>query len=249
MAAAAPNHSPPQTLSHLLSLLPPTLPIAPHSPDASLTPLISAPQFHPALEALLHLLNSDLPSAHFLCRHMQAPPAVEGMLLHAILHRMEGDFENARAWLRSVGKDKGDDGDGVGEGGRHSGTGGIVERGLEGHGHRDQGRGVRLLKFVGSGTSESWAEGNFNGDGDVDPVRRAIGLVDAVETFRKHGEGDEGALRKALEYETARLLQWCKEEFGEERWEDASVAWVRPGEDVRKIGEDMVSGGKGWREF
>jgi hypothetical protein len=57
---------------------------------------------HPTLEAALHILNLDLPSAHFLVRHMQCAPAWEGMLLHGILHRIEGDYDNARAWYGQV---------------------------------------------------------------------------------------------------------------------------------------------------
>lgn len=57
---------------------------------------------HPTLEAALHILNLDLPSAHFLLRHMQCAPAWEGMFLHGILHRVEGDYDNARAWYRDV---------------------------------------------------------------------------------------------------------------------------------------------------
>lgn len=57
---------------------------------------------HPTLEAALHILNLDLPSAHFLLRHMQSEPAWEGMFLHGILHRVEGDYDNARAWYRDV---------------------------------------------------------------------------------------------------------------------------------------------------
>lgn len=33
---------------------------------------------------------------------MQAPPKYEGMLLHALLHRVEGDYDNARAWYGDV---------------------------------------------------------------------------------------------------------------------------------------------------
>ena len=33
---------------------------------------------------------------------MQAPPAFEGMFLHGILHRVEGDYDNARAWYSNV---------------------------------------------------------------------------------------------------------------------------------------------------
>lgn len=57
---------------------------------------------HPTLEAALHILNLDLPSAHFLLRHMQSAPAWEAMFLHGILHRVEGDYDNARAWYGNV---------------------------------------------------------------------------------------------------------------------------------------------------
>lgn len=57
---------------------------------------------HPSLEAALHILNLDLPAAHFLLRHMQCEPAWEGMFLHGILHRVEGDYDNARAWYGDV---------------------------------------------------------------------------------------------------------------------------------------------------
>jgi len=33
---------------------------------------------------------------------MQSPPAYEGMYLHGILHRIEGDYDNARAWYGDV---------------------------------------------------------------------------------------------------------------------------------------------------
>lgn len=33
---------------------------------------------------------------------MQAAPMLEGMYLHGILHRIEGDYDNARAWYGDV---------------------------------------------------------------------------------------------------------------------------------------------------
>lgn len=69
-----------------------------HLPAAKIARLA----LHPCLEALLHILNNDLSSAHFLVRHMQSPPAWEGMLLHAVLHRIEGDYANAEAWYDDV---------------------------------------------------------------------------------------------------------------------------------------------------
>ncbi|KAM0710978.1 hypothetical protein Q7P35_001717 [Cladosporium inversicolor] len=81
----------------------PVLPSAsPHPRNPDLSHAISSLAVHPTLEALLHILNSDLSSAHFLVRHMEAKPAVEGMFVHGILHRVEGDYRNAEAWYRDV---------------------------------------------------------------------------------------------------------------------------------------------------
>jgi len=85
----------------LLSFPSPVLP-PPKVHNPSLTHQISSLSLHPVLETALHLLNADLPSAHFLVRHMQAAPAYESMYLHGILHRIEGDYDNARAWYGNV---------------------------------------------------------------------------------------------------------------------------------------------------
>jgi hypothetical protein len=94
-------------LATLRSYPPPLLPPG-HSYSSSTSGQIAALQLHPSLEAALHILNHDLPNAHFLVRKMEAPPAVEGMTLHGILHRIEGDYDNARAWYKDVAND--DDG-------------------------------------------------------------------------------------------------------------------------------------------
>ncbi|KUJ21074.1 uncharacterized protein LY89DRAFT_715356 [Mollisia scopiformis] len=94
--------------SVLSSLLPPSQPhifsSLPISPHKALIPSqqISSLEIHPVLESALHILNLDLPSAHFLLRHMQADPVFEAMYLHGILHRVEGDIDNARAWYSDV---------------------------------------------------------------------------------------------------------------------------------------------------
>jgi len=75
---------------------------SPRPHDKTLTDAISSLSVHPTLESLLHILNSDLPSAHFLCRHMQNRPAWEGMYIHGLLHRVEGDYRNAEAWYGDV---------------------------------------------------------------------------------------------------------------------------------------------------
>lgn len=86
----------------LLSKPGPVLRPAASSPSQAISHAISSLSIHPSLEVALHLLNDDLPSAHFLVRKMQAPPRYEAMMLHGVLHRIEGDYENTRAWYRDV---------------------------------------------------------------------------------------------------------------------------------------------------
>lgn len=89
---------------HLISTYsyPFTLPAKTSPHDRTLSNAIASLHIHPALEAILHILNNDLVSAHFLCRHMQSPPAWESMLIHGVLHRIEGDYDNANAWYGNV---------------------------------------------------------------------------------------------------------------------------------------------------
>ena len=171
------------------------------------------------------------------------------MLLHAALHRVEGDFENARAWMRSVGKDRGNgskngDSEGCDETSR-GGEGSNVSRDGSNDG---EGSGVSLLQYIYGSMSLPTASTNECAGSD-DPLSTALELITVVEAFRKRKEGSEEALIEALRYESHHLLEWCVLKYGEGRWEDATCAWAQPPEKVRKIGEQMVSGGKGWREF
>lgn len=199
-----------------------------HAKDKTCTPTISTLQLHPTLEATLHILNHDLPSAHFLVRHMQAAPALEGMLLHGILHRCEGDFRNARLWTSDVGDacagfkpKKREEGETL--------DADVAERcgcaGIEGS----------LLGFV------------YGGEG----VDGASKLIDDVEGFRrrKGGESEERRLNERITEEMRRVLEWCEKKFGTQTYTDASSAWVKNSEEVQKISNDMVSGGKGYRKF
>jgi hypothetical protein len=92
------NQSYPTLKQQLLSNPGPVVPPPPSAPLQNLTHAISSLFLHPSIEAALHLLNDDLVSANFLVRLMQAAPQYESMMLHGILHRIEGDHENARAW-------------------------------------------------------------------------------------------------------------------------------------------------------
>ncbi|KAL8725506.1 MAG: hypothetical protein Q9181_006400 [Wetmoreana brouardii] len=182
--------------THLLTTFPAPLlpPGKSHCPD--LTAAISSLSVHPTLETALHVLNADLPSAHFLVRHMQAPPAYEGMFLHGILHRVEGDYDNARAWYSNVSDSE-------------------------------------VFNHV-------WREGGKEG---------AMRFLDAVEGLRKRGEGDQGELEGVSRREVERVVEWCKQRFGEGRCGDATKAWVRPSEEHRQLAEGMVTGGEGFRQF
>jgi hypothetical protein len=229
---ASPNG--PQTLDTIAQRLLQSTALA-HPPKKpqhpSLTATIADLHLHPSLEALLHILNHDLSSAHFLVRHMQAPPAVEGMLLHGILHRAEGDMGNARAWVGDVG----------------DACEGFVPK------HKEDGQRLdpQVAKEVGGGegmkekgTLVEWV---YAGE---DPKA----LINAVGTFRgkkigQREEGEESAIEKRIRAEAERVMEWCKRKFGEGEWKDASKAWVKNSEEISKISGDMVSGEKGFREF
>ena len=56
----------------------------------------------PALEALWWLRNGDWDKAHVM---VQALSSSDAAWVHAHLHRVEGDLENAAHWYRRAGKD------------------------------------------------------------------------------------------------------------------------------------------------
>jgi hypothetical protein len=198
--------------------------LKPHDP--SLSAPIASLRLHPTLEAALHLLNGDLPSAHFLVRHMQAPPALEGMLLHGILHRCEGDFPNARAWIGDVG----------------DACGGWVPKRKEKGEKLDE--DVRKATRGAEGIEKSLVEFVY-GDQGADAAKR---VIDDVERVRKEG-GDVDELERRIAEEMGRVLEWCRAKFGDGEWVDASSAWVKNSAEVQEMSNDMVSGDKGWRKF
>ncbi|KAI6984089.1 hypothetical protein KC329_g8023, partial [Hortaea werneckii] len=196
----------------------------PHNP--SLNHPITTLSLHPTLEALLHILNSDLASAHFLVRKMQAPPAYEGMLIHAVLHRVEGDYRNAEAWYGDV--FHGEEQECGGKGCLERCWGGGRE-GLE-----------RCLGFVRR----------------VEGLRKKnvpVGKGDGGREGSGQGGYDERSELEDLERESRReieaLVGWCVERFGTGKCEDATQVWVRDREEVREMKKKMVVGGEGWRQF
>jgi len=183
-----------EVYSKLLDLPPPLLPPG-KSHDPALTDTIASLYVHPTLEAALHLLNADLPSAHFLCRHMQAAPMYEGMYLHGILHRIEGDYNNARAWYGNVAQ------------------------------------------------SDVF--------GRVWPSKdEALGFIAEIQIFNETAQGDKGALERRSVSEIRGVVDYCIDKYGKAKISDASSAWKQSeDEEHKKLGRDMVSGGKGFRKF
>ncbi|TFE28115.1 hypothetical protein [Cohnella luojiensis] len=53
-----------------------------------------------AWKAALHLWNDSLHAAHELVEHLNTPT---GAALHGIMHRREGDFDNAKYWFHLAG--------------------------------------------------------------------------------------------------------------------------------------------------
>ena len=119
------------------------------------------------------------------------------MYLHGILHRIEGDYDNARAWYSDV-------------------------------------AGSEVF-------AEVWGEkGGLEG---------AKGFIDGVEGLRKEGRGEKAGLEKESRREIEGVVGWCVGAFGKGEVRDARGAWTKPTEKDRRMGNDMVVGGEGWRQF
>ncbi len=69
--------------------------------NAALTEVIAAMPALPAVKVGLFLLNDDLASGHALAQSLQGEPL--GDFWHAIIHRREGDWNNARYWFGKAG--------------------------------------------------------------------------------------------------------------------------------------------------
>jgi hypothetical protein len=70
--------------------------------DPGLTGAIDGLDASDAVKAGLHVLNDDLERAHELAQAHEGDKTCD--YWHAIVHRREGDFDNAKYWLRQVGR-------------------------------------------------------------------------------------------------------------------------------------------------
>lgn len=116
------------------------------------------------------------------------------MFLHGILHRIEGDYDNARAWYKNVAESE-------------------------------------VFRKV-------W-----------ESEEKAREFIGKVEGLVKRGEGSKEDLERESLREINVVVEFWREKFGEGEVRDAREAWVKPGEEHKKMGEEMVSGGKGFRKF
>jgi len=174
---------------------------------------------------------------------MQSPPAVEGMYIHGILHRVEGDYDNARAWYADVcstpaftqfwGKDDPDDSSNT--------TDSAAQKGA------DAGK-------VTFGDDERWHDERGQ---KAPPQTSARIFLNSIEALRKSHSKQNGAsdddlsssLASQSRAEIEALIAYCAQRFGTEAWTDAREAYVQPSEETRAMGQDMVSGGEGFRKF
>ena len=213
--------------------LPATTPLHNRPPhDAALSDAIASLRVHPVLEAALHLLNSDLAAAHFLLRHMQAAPAFEAMYLHGILHRIEGDVDNARAWYGDVERS---------DVFRHvwGGGGSSPAPGEEGGG-----KGRMGWKAFLDGIEKIHRRGGHHGQSD-DKQDGEDGRTKEEDERAERGEerGEEEAeeeeVKKRAEEEVSGVLQWCLDKFGTGKVEDATGVWVQPSDEIRSTGDGV----------
>lgn len=216
-----------------------SLPTSPHkllipqqqrSGQSSL-PTIASLSLHPVLEALLHILNVDLPSAHFLSRHAEVSPKWESMYVHGMLHRIEGDIDNTRAWYGDV-KDSeifkhvwlSDDGS------RPE----VAKKGWEEFLDRLERYRDRTRKRAGVG---GWEQDKD----ELDPGQ--------VTDWKKEAE----LLRETSLWEIKKALKYIEQRFGTGQVLNAKQEFLgrieSGNEEQAKVAQSMVTGGEGWRVF
>ncbi|KIW71297.1 hypothetical protein PV04_03479 [Phialophora macrospora] len=212
---------PPSCPHHVLSL--PVSPCKPHVPSHTISDL----SVHPVLESGLHILNMDLPAAHFLLRHMQAAPAWEAMYLHGLLHRIEGDLDNTRAWYGDV---------------KESAAFKWVWGGM--NSERDGSSNKMTSSEEAFQSAMSFLDGLEVYKNSLLPAKAASHRRPSGKDVPVEAELADVSLR-----EIRRLLSFCEEKFGIDSVGDASDVWVSMSEKHADKANQMISGGEGWRVF
>lgn len=188
---------------------------------------------------------------------MQAAPATEAMYIHGILHRIEGDLDNTRAWYGDVkssevfqsvwtGMDSEDGGRPPSVKARASDQ---EPQALDGH--------IRKNSVQSTGTSGQTTP-------SAEAFDSAMSFVDQVESYKvnslssasrpkqdsaKSVVPEEETLAEVSLRELRRVLSFCAGKFGTESVADASNIWVAMNEKHADKAAEMIVGGEGWREF
>ncbi|EXJ62849.1 hypothetical protein A1O7_03290 [Cladophialophora yegresii CBS 114405] len=169
----------------------------------------------------------DLPAAHFLLRHMQAAPAWEAMYLHGLLHRIEGDLNNARAWYGDV---------------KESEVFRSVWSGTESGG--DDASNQTTSPEAAFQTAKSFLDRVEAYKNSLLSTKSSSGATSSEKYFPGEDELAEVSL-----WEIRRLLSFCEEKFDTNPVMDASNVWVSMNEKHADKAVQMITGGEGWREF
>lgn len=208
-------------------------------PATGLEPALSADAaallLHPALEAAYHLLNHALYPAHFLVRKMQNDRA--GQHLHGILHRVEGDYDNARVWYREA----------CGAGERTT-----PETRLEG----EEGCVAFWGRVAELEGRDAFAEGRKE-----QAVDAAMAFLDRVQVLKETSKGqiqdagagtdERAALERISRAELQAVVEWVTRTYGWGTWNggDGSEAYTESTEEQKKEMVEQQSGGEGFRSF
>ncbi|KAF4554024.1 Hypothetical protein D9617_5g069000 [Elsinoe fawcettii] len=279
MAGAFTSNSPEafdDLYAHIKTFPTPLLPPG-KSYDPKMTDRIASLYVHPTLEALLHILNLDLPSAHFLVRHMQAAPQIEGMYIHGLLHRIEGDYDNCRAWYADVCTSPAflsfySPGASVTSDPPTSESQSKDQAPKASYSNYKDSSFPSPLQFLSSSRdleddlddeSHSSLQSGSNeprilhtkAGGKLASQTSARYFISAIQKLRNTSTSSpeyaqrKAELEKASEAEIEALVKFCMDKYGSKQLKDATTVWVQPGEEHRAMGEEMVSGGEGWRKF
>lgn len=214
-------------LSTLRSLPAPLLPSKAHLHDPSLRDSISSLYLHPSIECLLHILNGDLHSAHFLVRHAQTAPQFESMYAHGILHRIEGDYDNARAWYSNVCETEAF----------------TLFWGMEMDGATGGDEGLKANKK----DDGVWYDSRDQKVPGQVAARRYLNEIEAVVKEKDKSKID--ALTEQSKRELDSLIEHGLNKYGRTAWKDVSTEWVQPGGELKSKAKDMVTGDSGHRNF
>lgn len=190
---------------------------------------ISSLSLHPTLESILHILNGDLPSAHFLLRHAQSKPAWEMMYLHGILHRIEGDIDNARAWYGDVEDQE------------------VLKTVWNQMRTEDEAADVTTRWKAFLSRVERWRDSIKARNGSKGQLSK-----DGAYAGIDWGKEEQELRDQSLE-EIKKVLEFCENKFGTGHIKDASSIWIQEsqkhGGKIKDIKSDMIVGGEGWRKF